>query len=93
MKTAIDPMQRAHAAPRCSATSKRSGHACRSPALRGKGVCRMHGARGGGPAGVENGRYIHGRFTCEEIGRRQALHQLIRASIKLVRSCALAEAQ
>ena len=92
MKIAIDPMHRANTAPRCAAKSKRSGDPCRSPALRGRAVCRMHGARGGGPVGAENGRYIHGRFTCEEIGRRRALHQLIRASIKLVRSCALAEA-
>ena len=35
------PMLRA---PRCRATSKRSGKPCRAPAVRGKAVCRMHGA-------------------------------------------------
>ena len=36
-------------ASRCRATSKRSGKRCRSPAVRGYEVCRMHGA----PAVVE----------------------------------------
>ena len=47
MKKASDnPMQSAHASPRCSATSKRSGQPCQAPAVRGRHVCRMHGARG-----------------------------------------------
>ena len=44
-KMGINPMQSAHAAPRCTATSKRSGVTCRAPAVKGKRVCRMHGAR------------------------------------------------
>ena len=42
----INPM---HAAPRCSARSKRTGLPCRAPAVRDWQVCRMHGARGGAP--------------------------------------------
>src|SRR5262249_1332296 len=45
----INPMQRAHAAPRCKAKSKRTGKQCRAPAVRGWKVCLMHGARGGAP--------------------------------------------
>jgi len=56
----INPMQRAHAAPRCTAKSKRTGKHCRAPAVRGWKVCRMHGARGGAPEGKRNGNYRHG---------------------------------
>lgn len=92
MKTRINPMDRANAAPRCSATSKRTRQPCQAPALRGHRVCRSHGARGGAPNGAANGRYVHGRYTCEEIERRRSLLQLIRASVKLLKSSAVAEA-
>ena len=79
MKKASDnPMQSAHASPRCSATSKRSGLPCRAPAVRGRHVCRMHGALGGAPKGVAHGRYVHGQFTCQAVEQRQALELLIR---------------
>jgi hypothetical protein len=35
----IDPMHKAHAAPRCKARSKRTGQPCRAPAVRGWKVC------------------------------------------------------
>jgi hypothetical protein len=41
-----NPMHKAYRAPRCTAKSKRTGRPCRSPAVRGWKVCRMHGARG-----------------------------------------------
>ncbi|MEQ1943511.1 HGGxSTG domain-containing protein [Mesorhizobium sp. VNQ89] len=79
MKTEpVNPLHLANAAPRCSAKSKRSGKACRSPAVRGKRVCRMHGAKAGAPTGVANGRYRHGQFTCEAVNRRAAVAALIR---------------
>ena len=65
-------------APRCSATSKRSGMSCRAPAVRGWNVCRFHGARGGAPKGASHGRYRHGQFTCQAVQQRQALALLIR---------------
>ncbi len=81
MKKASDnPMQSAHASPRCSATSKRSGLPCQAPAVRGRPVCRMHGARGGAPKGVRNGGFRHGQFTCKAIQERQALALLIRVA-------------
>jgi glucans biosynthesis protein len=58
-----NPMQSAHGAPRCKAKSKRTGSPCRAPAVRGWGVCRMHGAGGGGPSGRANGNYRHGGRT------------------------------
>jgi glucans biosynthesis protein len=63
----INPMQSAHDAPRCKASSKRTGKSCRAPAVRGCRVCRMHGAGGGAPAGKKNGNYRHGKRTKEVI--------------------------
>ena len=62
-----NPMHKAHAAPRCRAKSKRSGLRCKSPAVRGFRVCRMHGARGGAPEGDRNGNYRHGARTKQTI--------------------------
>src|SRR5829696_84330 len=42
-----------------------SGKRCRSPAVRGWAVCRMHGARGGAPKGEANGNYKTGEHTAE----------------------------
>jgi hypothetical protein len=76
----IDPVILMNLAPRCKATSKRSGMSCRAPAVRGWRVCRFHGARGGAPKGAGNGRYVHGRYTCQAVEQRQALALLIRHS-------------
>jgi hypothetical protein len=74
----INPMQSAHAAPRCSARSKRTGQQCRAPAVRGFRVCRMHGARGGAPTGKQNGNYRHGGRTKEAIASMREVRELIR---------------
>jgi len=78
MKRDASPMQRAHAAPRCSARSKRSGLPCRAPAVRGWRVCRMHGARGGHGAGKANPAYKHGMRTREWVNLRKALSEMAR---------------
>ena len=78
-------MNRAYAfqkAPRCSATSKRTGKPCQAPAVRGWAVCRFHGARGGAPKGAQNGNYKHGLYMNEAIVERRALSALLRASRK-----------
>ena len=62
MKSDVDPM---HSAPRCGARSKRSGLPCRSPAVRGKMVCRMHGAGGGSKSGRAHPNYRHGERSRE----------------------------
>ncbi|CUH47335.1 hypothetical protein [Ruegeria atlantica] len=54
-----------NAAPRCTATSKRTGERCKGPAVRGWTVCRLHGARGGAPEGDRHGNYRHGGRTQE----------------------------
>ena len=55
----------------CQATSKRSRQRCKSPAMKGKDVCKTHGGRSTGPK-TEAGRQrcaeaktIHGRETRE----------------------------
>jgi hypothetical protein len=72
----INPMHKAHDAPRCTAKSKRSGQPCRSPAVRGSKVCRMHGAQGGAPEGKRNGNYRHGARTKEIMGLWKLLKSL-----------------
>ena len=75
-----------HAAPRCKALSKRSGHPCRAPAVNGWKVCRMHGAGGGAPTGKENGAYKHGTRTAEFQSLRRAIRELRAQSAKTLKS-------
>ncbi len=67
-----------HKSPRCTAHSKRTGHPCCNPAMRGWSVCRMHGARGGQGPGRQNPAYRHG-------GRTQEVEELRRLASELSR--------
>jgi uncharacterized protein YjcR len=72
-----------HQALRCHATSKRSGLQCRSPAVRGCSVCRMHGAAGGAPKGNKNA-LKHGECSAETRALKreiQALARMTRATM------------
>ena len=71
----VEPM---NAAPRCSATSRRSRLKCRAPAVRAWTVCRFHGARGGAPKGKANGAWKHGRYTDEAAAFRRECSALLR---------------
>ena len=79
--TRINPMNRTgyafDNAPRCTATSKRTGQPCQAPAVRGWRVCRFHGARGGAPTDEANGRYRHGRKTKAVKAERRAMAALL----------------
>jgi uncharacterized protein YjcR len=66
-----------HQASRCRATSKRSGKQCRSPAMRGYSVCRMHGAGGGAPKGNKNA-LKHGECSAESLAVKKQVHALAR---------------
>jgi hypothetical protein len=77
-----NPMQSAHDAPRCRAKSKRTGLPCRSPAVTGYRVCRMHGARGGAPEGKRNGNFRHGASTKEAIQAVKYVNLLSRLARK-----------
>ena len=67
-------------APRCSATSKRTGKPCQAPAVRGWTVCRFHGAGGGAPKGAQNGDYKHGLYTKTAVEERHVIRELLRRS-------------
>jgi hypothetical protein len=69
-------------APRCAATSKRSGLRCQAPAERGKSVCRFHGARGGAPTGARNGAFRHGLRSRETTEEYRQLLELLRPKVE-----------
>lgn len=57
------------------------GNLCRSPAVRGKRRCRMHGGSAGSGAPIGNKNALrHGHYTAEAIADRRALAGLIRRS-------------
>jgi hypothetical protein len=66
-----------HQALRCRAKSKRSGLRCQAPAIRGREVCRMHGARGGAPKGNRNA-LKHGDFAAVGLALRRQISALAR---------------
>ena len=69
------PMNRA---PQCGART-RSGKPCRSPVVRGKRRCRMHGGAVGSGAPIGNKNALrHGHYTAEAIACRRQLSELIR---------------
>lgn len=83
MKSDDNPMCKAHAAPRCTATSKRSGNRCKGPAVRGWRVCRFHGAGGGHKAGPSHPSWQHGMRACEWIEERREINEMVREARKV----------
>src|SRR3546814_9552340 len=68
--------------PRCQART-RSGQSCRSVAVKGKRVCRMHGGLSpGAPQGERNGAYRHGPETKEALALRKRVIRLDRKSTR-----------
>lgn len=74
-----------HQALRCHAKSKRSGKPCRSPAVKGYSVCRMHGAGGGAPKGNRNG-LKHGLYSADAIEARRFVAESTRQARELVKT-------
>ena len=72
------------ASPRCGAKI-RSGGLCRSPAVRGKRRCRMHGGAPGtgAPRANQNARR-HGLFTGDAIAERKQIQALLGDARKLL---------
>ena len=72
------------ASSRCGAKI-RSGGSCRSPAVRGKRRCRMHGGApgSGAPRGNQNARQ-HGRFAGDAIAGRRRIQALLGEARKLL---------
>ena len=81
----MNRLEHANLAPRCSATSKRTGCPCRAPAMRGKRVCRFHGALGGAPKGKANGNWRSGRYTNEWLEMRRETMAVIRSARELIK--------
>ena len=77
-KADVNPMHKAHAAPRCTAKSKRTGPPCRAPAVTGWSVCRVHGAGGGHAAGASHPRWQHGGRSQEAVAVRRMVSELTR---------------
>ena len=66
------------ASPRCGART-RDGHPCRSPAVRGKKRCRIHGGAPGSGAPRKNKNALKsGFYTREEIAQRRRIQKMIR---------------
>ncbi len=74
-----------HRSPRCGART-RSGSPCRSPAVKGKQRCRMHGGAVGSGAQEGNRNALkHGRYTAEALASRWLVRELVRAARGLVK--------
>lgn len=78
MENDANPMRAANCAPRCTATSKRTGKPCKAPAVRGWTVCRVHGAGGGQPGGPANPAWKHGMRSKAHMATRKAIADLQR---------------
>jgi uncharacterized protein YjcR len=74
------------ASQRCGAKI-RSGGSCRSPAVRGKKRCRMHGGApgSGAPRANQNARQ-HGLFTREVIAERRQIQALLGEARKFLQA-------
>jgi glucans biosynthesis protein len=59
------------AARRCGAYARTTGAPCRSPAIRGKVRCRMHGGRAGR-------KPAHGRYAKDAIAGRREIREVLR---------------
>ena len=72
-----------HRSPRCGARTRR-GSPCRSPAVKGKRRCRMHGAFCGAPEGNRNA-LKHGRWSRELLELRRAVRELVSANAETIK--------
>jgi len=77
-------VSRLNQAPRCGART-RTGSPCRSPAVRGRRRCRMHGgaAGSGGQPGNRNA-WRHRARSGEALALRRAVRELLRGAQELV---------
>jgi hypothetical protein len=74
------------ASPRCGAKT-RCGGLCRSPAVRGRRRCRMHGdAPGSGPPRGNRNARKHGLFTREAIAERKRIQAMLGEARKFLQA-------
>ena len=86
-KVPNNPMHRPlpiHLSPRCGART-RGGRPCRSPAVKGKRRCRMHGGAdgSGAPRGNRNA-WRHGARTAEALALQRQVRELVRGARELI---------
>lgn len=74
-------------APKCGARTKRyMGRPCRSPAVRGKRRCRIHGGSKGSGAKIGNRNALrHGQTTAAMKALRNSIKQKIKDSNELLK--------
>jgi hypothetical protein len=65
-------------APRCGAFARTTGETCKSPAVRGRKRCRMHGGKNPGAPHGNNNALFHGGYTAEAIAERREVAQRCR---------------
>lgn len=75
----------------CKAKSKRSGIQCKNNAVRGKSVCRMHGAFAGpktaqGIERIKKANTKHGNYTKEAFAERRTFRKMIKEYKKCLRT-------
>ena len=78
-------LEQARKAPRCHARCKHSKQPCHNPAIKGRGVCRMHGGKGGAPRGERHGNYRHGRRSIEALEMKREARIAARQLRELVK--------
>ncbi len=74
---------------RCHAKSKRSGEQCKSWAVKGKKVCRMHGAFAGIKTRAGRERQVkavtkHGLYAKQAIEERREARQMVNGAIEVL---------
>jgi hypothetical protein len=84
VRTRLEALVRANAAPRCGARSKRTGKPCRAAAMP-NGRCKVHGGKSTGPRtpeGLERSRranWKHGYYSREAKAERSRVRAAILA--------------
>ena len=68
--------------PQCKAKSKRSQMQCRNNSVKGKAVCRIHGALSGpktaeGIARIKKANTTHGKYTQEAFEERRMFRKIV----------------
>ena len=70
--------------PKCHAKAKSTGNRCGNIAMKGKGVCYIHGGKSpGGKLGNQNALKT-GVYTAEAIAQKQFMRELIRETQELM---------
>ena len=76
---------------RCGAKTRTAGK-CRSPAVRGKRRCRMHGgAKGSGAPKANQNSLKHGSFTKAALQERAVIRELSRKTEEMLKAAGLAD--